>query len=413
MLTARPLSVPAILEAWSLELQAGLWRGEPPALLERLNEDMLAPDEPEAEALIASALAEDGPLQARLREAERGWVGPTDCDRLDVALAALEALGIGGHIGGLSLHDAHAWAAQRWPSGAAGLCLLHQGDVLDAIAGEGLLLAFDTAGDGPGAPAARAAVGRAVVAALRGAGLPATWTGDPDDRVLIRPFVYQRRRWTLAPALDGRGLAPWAPGPRAAPRGGPDAAALEPYLQPVVARRTLDAVDPELRLLLRGLWRHLGGAWGQLAHAGAPHIFTPAGAEALITVRDALANLDPAEAAALRAEARRRARPAQPVGPVPPAPAAGAGPALRRLRVGAALAATLGPLLAFGLAAALPPAQAGLSGGALSGLLLVGPVAGPGGRGRAQIAAAVLVGGLVGAVVGAVVGGLAGARWLG
>jgi hypothetical protein len=410
MLTARPLTVSAILEAWSLELQAGLWQGEPPSLLERLNEDVLAPDEPGAEALIAGALAEDGPLQARLRTDERSWVGPTDCDRLDVAFAALQALGIGGHIGGLSLHDAHAWAAQRWPAGAVGLCLLHQGDVLDAIAGEGLLLAFDTAGDGPGAPAARAAVGRAAVAALRGAGLPATWTGDPDDRVLIRPFDYRRRRWTPAPALDDRGLAPWAPGPRAAPRGGPGPADLEPYLQPVVARRTLDAVDPELRLLLRGLWRHLGGAWGQLAHAGEPHIFTPAGAEALITVRDALANLEPAAAAALRAEARRRARPAPAPAPAPapPARAAGAGPSLERLRVGAALAA-LGPLLALGLAAALPPAQAGLAGGALSGLLLIGPVAGPGGRGRAQIAAAVLVGGLVGAVLG----GLAGARWLG
>jgi hypothetical protein len=104
------------------------------------------------------------------------------------------------------------------------------------------------------------------------------------------------------------------------------AAALAPYLQPVVARYSTSAFDPEFALVMRGVWRSFGGEWGQVAHAGLPHTFVPAGEETTLTVRDALANLEPTAAAALRAEARRRcggeASPDRPAAPAPLAPAA-------------------------------------------------------------------------------------------
>jgi hypothetical protein len=242
----------------------------------------------------------------------------------------------------------------------------------------------------------------------------------------VRPFAWHRRRWT-APrpvAVAASAPRPWAG--RLAPRVDMPAAALAPYIQPVVARYSTSAFDPEFALVMRGVWRSFGGEWGQVAHAGLPHTFVPAGEETTLTVRDALANLEPTAAAALRAEARRRCggeaspdrpeapaplAPAAPDGPEAPAPMAPAAPAALpaprgRPLIGVALAG-LGPLLAAGLSDALPGAQAGLAGGALSGLLLVAPAAtaSAGPRARVWVVSAV--------AVGAVLGGVAGAAWLG
>ncbi|MFM2244461.1 MAG: hypothetical protein RL071_535, partial [Pseudomonadota bacterium] len=136
----------------------------------------------------------------------------------------------------------------------------------------------------------------------------------------------------------------------------------------------------------------------------------------------------PGAAAALRAEARRRGGSGAPdadldgapagdagdgdlddaddgvvvgaAGPPDPAAVAATTAALRRFVLGVALAG-LGPVLAAGLAAVLPGSQAGLAGGALSGLLLVAPVAGQGPRARWVIGGAVALGGLLGAIAGA------------
>ncbi|MBL8618009.1 MAG: hypothetical protein JNM72_20525 [Deltaproteobacteria bacterium] len=421
-----PLTVGPFLEAWELELRANVWRDELPDLIDRLNEDYLYEGAPEEEcaAVIAAAQAAHPALLARLMAEEQAWVGPTDCDRLDAAFAALGAHGVHAQVCGLTLQDAHAAAALVCPPTARGLCLVHQGDVLDALWGEGLLLAVDVAGDAAGTPAARAALAALVVEQLRAHGLPATWTGDPDDRVWIRPFAWRRRRWTAPPMGELRGPLSSGPGPRAmrlAPRVEVTEAALAPYLQPVIARYSTSAFDPDFARIMRGVWRSLGGTWGQVAHAGLPHTFVPAGEETTLTVRDALANLAPEAAAALRAEARRRggtsaqdtipdergpegeAALTDAVGAEPapdPAAVAATTAALRRFVVGVSLAA-LGPPLAVALASVLPAAQAGLAGGALSGLLLAAPVAGHGPRGRLIIGAAVALGALLGAVVGA------------
>lgn len=197
--------------------------------------------------------------------------------------------------------------AQRGHEGAV---FFYQEDVFDALQGASLLLAFGGAGEDIESPAQANAVAVATLESLAARGVPATWTGRVEDRIEILPFTWQRRRWTAAPR-EIRGAVPWQRTTRHAWLFSVPAGVLEQYVQPVRAYYSTFGFDAMLSVLMRGAWKYLGGERGQVGHAGDPHVFVPAGEMTKMMPRDALTNLDPAEATAIR----RRAMAARPTGP--------------------------------------------------------------------------------------------------
>jgi hypothetical protein len=71
-----------------------------------------------------------------------------------------------------------------------GYCFYHGQDLERAVAGEGLMIAFDHAqGDVPD----KLKVGRAVVSELERCGLRCDWNGDVEKRINIPGFDWKRR----------------------------------------------------------------------------------------------------------------------------------------------------------------------------------------------------------------------------
>ncbi|MEI8256209.1 MAG: hypothetical protein WCJ30_11110 [Deltaproteobacteria bacterium] len=207
---------------------------------------------------------------------------------------------------GLSIQDGWARVGLAATSQHHGAVFFHRGDVIDALEGLPLLLAFDVCGAEPGDERARVALGTQVAEHLAAFGLHVTWSGDACDRVALAPFPWQRRRWTRTPTRPAPSPQMWTRAPRQPNLFAPTAEALAPYAHQVRAYRTCHGFDVLLATLHRGAWRLLGGERGQPGHEGPPHTFVRAGELTTMIPRDALTNLDPVEAAALRSDAMGR-----------------------------------------------------------------------------------------------------------
>lgn len=122
---------------------------------------------------------------------ERAWPAVTDCDRLDDAFDALEALGvIALQNVGYTLSDGIAdvngeYLDRGLPDEVTGYCFYHGQDLERAVAGGGLMIAFGQFDDAPGSLERTGAVGRVVKEALERHGFAVTWDGDPDVRLEI------------------------------------------------------------------------------------------------------------------------------------------------------------------------------------------------------------------------------------
>jgi hypothetical protein len=146
--------------------------------------------EPLVTRLVDAALAAHHRKQAR-------WKGPTDCDRLDQAFAALEAAGIVARqnftccstCGHYEIGD-EIKAAKRKKRPVAGYAFYHMQDTESAVGGYGVFIKYDTLTDDP---EKKAAVGRRIVEAVEQAGLTAEWNGDPDTAVLVK-LNWRKRR---------------------------------------------------------------------------------------------------------------------------------------------------------------------------------------------------------------------------
>ncbi|MDY0810005.1 DUF6891 domain-containing protein [Kitasatospora purpeofusca] len=159
------------------------------SLVEVLDDQGLTMEE--AERIVA-------PLwRARLAE-QASWPETTDVDRLEAAFDALEELGIVAamdftccascgytEIGGEAEEDSR------------GFVFFHQQDTERAADGGGLMLrygGFQVDGESTEAAVRRTAeVGRAVVAALTAAGLPAEWDGEPETAIAVAPITWLNR----------------------------------------------------------------------------------------------------------------------------------------------------------------------------------------------------------------------------
>ncbi|MFB7124490.1 DUF6891 domain-containing protein [Kitasatospora sp. NPDC056273] len=122
---------------------------------------------------------------------QTGWIGETDPERLARAFAALEAGGITAREDfGCCRSCGDAEIAEAGEADARGFVYFHAQGTESAALGHGLSLLY---GGFDGSPAATAAVGKEVVAALAEAGLPTVWNGDPSQAVEIRPLLWRRR----------------------------------------------------------------------------------------------------------------------------------------------------------------------------------------------------------------------------
>jgi hypothetical protein len=104
-----------------------------------------------------------------------GFPEITSCDRLERALTNLENEGFVTGLLGVDLADAIA-TAQNMNEGAP-YALFHQLDLIDAVQGNGLSIAFG--GNDP------VAVGQRVVNALQAEGLDVNWPGRADVRIQV------------------------------------------------------------------------------------------------------------------------------------------------------------------------------------------------------------------------------------
>ena len=161
-----------------------------PRDVHRVIHDLLENGADEA-ALRAAAAVEF----RRKAAAERAWPGTTDCDRLNQAFADMNARGIialqnAGYTMSDGLEDVSDALQRRKTRDAQGYCFYHSQDVMQALRGRGLLLAFGVFG----ADAAREVeLGHLVKRVLEGHGLVVAWDGDPATRLHIPDLDWQRR----------------------------------------------------------------------------------------------------------------------------------------------------------------------------------------------------------------------------
>lgn len=156
-------------------------------------------------------------MMAREKE-EQSWRDCTPNDRLDAAFKALNASGIVAlqnagwtmTTGWEDCWDAHA---ERQKKGAAprGCVFYHTQDLERGVAGQSLLLAFGVFSEkDDGDPEGNARIASEICDVLRAHGLELSWSGSPFARIELAPFVWRKRRITLAPAV------PVTPKPEAA-----------------------------------------------------------------------------------------------------------------------------------------------------------------------------------------------------
>lgn len=305
-----PYSAAVFLRSWALELRAGYTPASELDVTERLNE-YLDPDvPPNVEAhLLAEVTRETERLLREAQEAETTWAEPTMNDRISAAFDELRTRGIlAKECAGLTIQDGWGYVGLEAESKHEGAVFFHQQDVFDALHGMSLLLAFGGAQGQPEVTAQTHAIALSTLESLAAHGVPALWTGRVEDRIEIAPFEWQRRRWTTA-AREMSGAATWQRSTRQLGLFSMSAADLERFVQPVCAYRTTFGFDDMLSAIMRGAWKSLGGERGQVGHAGDPHVFVPAGEVTTMMPRDAFANLDPAEAAAIRRRAMGTRRP--------------------------------------------------------------------------------------------------------
>ncbi|RKH90114.1 hypothetical protein D7Y21_07935 [Corallococcus sp. AB045] len=153
-----------------------------------------------------AALAEELGAYARqlFREQqgiEAAWTEPSLNDFIDRAFEELDAKGIVtsqgvGHTMSDGWSDVNGLASRRRPV-PRGAVFFHGQDLESGVRGEGLLLAFGAyENDEAKQEAASLAIAREVRETLARHGVRTEWNGDVNERLLIPPFEWRKRRYT-------------------------------------------------------------------------------------------------------------------------------------------------------------------------------------------------------------------------
>lgn len=130
------------------------------------------------------------------RAAEAGWVGRTDCDRLDEAFAELESTGIVcrqdftccGNCGVAEIGDELAEVEEKRGIRVRGYAFYHMQDTESAVEGHGLYLNY---GAEERSEAAALVIAREIIAVLKSHGLNPNWDGRYSQRIHV-PLEWRR-----------------------------------------------------------------------------------------------------------------------------------------------------------------------------------------------------------------------------
>jgi hypothetical protein len=229
---------------------------------------------------------------------ESTWSETTVNDRIASAFDELNQRGVLAREAlGLTIQDGWGHAGLQAESTHRGVVFFHHEDVIDAVSGRGLLLAFGAIGIEPEeSDSASLALGREVCAVLARHRIPATWSGSSEERIRITPFEWQRRRWTEATPAKPLEVAPEAPEPMSSPtatNAGSSVSDLARQCGIVVqALRDESSFDVKRSRQLRAAWKELGKSGeAQAGHLGLPHVFVPTGEWTTMLPHLAIANL--------------------------------------------------------------------------------------------------------------------------
>ncbi|MFJ9408425.1 DUF6891 domain-containing protein [Streptomyces sp. NPDC101393] len=128
--------------------------------------------------------------EERLEEQQQG-PEVTDADRVAGAFAALDTQGLTARMDfGCCGTCGTGEIGHERAEGDHGFVFFHHQDTDALVAGQGLAVrygAYEESGQD------RAEVGRAVVAALAGVGLPVQWDGNPDNVISVSPLDWRKR----------------------------------------------------------------------------------------------------------------------------------------------------------------------------------------------------------------------------
>ena len=139
---------------------------------------------------------------------EESWSTATGNDRLTAAFEMLRERDLVAlEDAGVSIQDGWGGVGLRQRRQHRGAVFFHQQDVLDAIRGDELLLAFGAFEERPGAPSSEA-IGQEVMEALTAHGLSPSWSGDASERIRLKPLPWQKRRWTPSPDVSSSNIRP-------------------------------------------------------------------------------------------------------------------------------------------------------------------------------------------------------------
>lgn len=172
-------------------IKAWVWSGfYSPADVDEMIDDIL--EGGEDEDFLRAAVKPEFENKA---EQEKLWPAETDCNRLDAAFSALETYKVLAlHNAGYSMSDGHQEAFEvmqdRGKNNFIGYCFYHGQDVEHALAGHGLMIAYDSVTNDV---TEMLKIGEMVVSVLQTAGFEVEWDGNPQKRINIPNFDWKRR----------------------------------------------------------------------------------------------------------------------------------------------------------------------------------------------------------------------------
>ena len=302
----RESDVQDFLDGWELEMRAGYTSP---------NEIFTTLDERASDWF--ETFSDFGPrLRARLRShteqfleeeqsREAAWSEATINDRITSAFGELNRRGVLARENlGLTIQDGWGYMGAAAEPSHRGAVFFHREDVIDAVGGRGLLLAFGALNVQPSEDdAASAALASEVLVVLQANGIACSWNRSVAERVRVEPFEWRRRRWTRPPphqVVEVTQEAPKRPSLLARMFGaGRTEQAKERSIVSaahcgVVVRavRSEGAINLRRRKQLQDAWTALGNDGdAQAGHPGVPHMFIRAGSFFSLAPQLATANL--------------------------------------------------------------------------------------------------------------------------
>jgi hypothetical protein len=274
LITTKESDLRDFLESWELELRAGFTAQD--QVLETMAEragDWFTDSADFGPRLVARLSAHTETFLEAERAREATWAEPTTNDRITAAFEELSARGIlAREDSGSSIQDGWGYAGTAATPESRGVCFYHREDVIDAVSGRGLYLAYGALG-ASNDDEATLALGQEIVAVLETHGVPCSWSGSIRERIRVAPFEWRMRRWTNPPAHQ-----------RSEARSREKVVGIEfppparQYAEVVRAVRDESRIDLRRAKRMRSAWKEMGNSGeAQMGHLGIPSIFVPTG----------------------------------------------------------------------------------------------------------------------------------------